>query len=142
MSDNITLPRAVLWRVVCEFAEGRQGQELTDAISAIAAALAEPKETFAESLFRRSWEAHRAALAEPDAICSAKDNEAALERVANRVKPGQVKGLLPEPDAKQEPATEKQVAEVFKLSGAVYWGHYRDGWREAERFHGIRMEDK
>ncbi len=28
-------------------------------------ALAEPKETFAESLFRRSWEAHRAALAEP-----------------------------------------------------------------------------
>jgi hypothetical protein len=126
-----------------------------------------------------------AALAEPDAICSAKDNEAALERVANRVKPGQVKGLLPEPDAtrepvhpgyvigshwletaysriaageaeadvlaevlgergwaKREPATEKQVAEVFKLSGAVYWGHYRDGWRAAERFHGIRKEDK
>ena len=126
-----------------------------------------------------------AALAEPDAICSVKDNEAALERVANRVKPGQVKGLLPEPDAtrepvhpgyiigshwletaysriaageaeadvlaevlgergwaKREPATEKQVAEVFKLSGAVYWGHYRNGWRAAERFHGIRKEDK
>jgi len=47
----------------------------------------------------------------------------------------------PEPDAKREPATEKQVAEVFKLSGAVYWGHYRNGWREAERFHGIRKED-
>jgi hypothetical protein len=45
------------------------------------------------------------------------------------------------PDAKREPATEKQVAEVFKLSGAVYWGHYRNGWREAERFHGIRKED-
>jgi hypothetical protein len=44
--------------------------------------------------------------------------------------------------AKREPATEKQVAEVFKLSGAVYWGHYRDGWRAAERFHGIRKEDK
>ena len=43
--------------------------------------------------------------------------------------------------AKREPATEKQVAEVFKLSGAVYWGHYRNGWREAERFHGITKED-
>jgi hypothetical protein len=51
-----------------------------------------------------------AALAEPDAICSAKDNEAALERVANRVKPGQVKGLLPEPDATREPYT---LAELF-----------------------------
>jgi hypothetical protein len=48
---------------------------------------------------------------------------------------------LAEPPAKREPATEKQVAEVFKLSGAVYWGHYRNGWREAERFHGITKED-
>jgi hypothetical protein len=48
---------------------------------------------------------------------------------------------LAEPDTKREPATEKQVAEVFKLSGAVYWGHYRNGWRDAERFHGITKED-
>jgi hypothetical protein len=30
------------------------------------AALAEEKETFAQQLMRRSWEAHRAALAEPE----------------------------------------------------------------------------
>jgi len=53
-----------------------------------------------------------------------------------------IDAALAEPDAKREPATEKQVAEVFKLSGAVYWGHYRDGWRAAERFHGITKEVK
>jgi hypothetical protein len=155
-----------------------------------------------------------AALAEPDAICSVKDNEAALERVANRVKPGQVKGLLPEPPAKREPdvadlfarfaakqkpldadmaailhanldslyitedalregidaqdrdlwqrradeeflkeyekrygkrepATEKQVTKAYMAKGSEdWWSDYQAGWREAERFHGIRKEDK
>jgi hypothetical protein len=153
-----------------------------------------------------------AALAEPDAICSVKDNEAALERVANRVKPGQVKGLLPEPPAKREPdvadlfarfaakqkpldadmaailhanldslyitedalregidaqdrdlwqrradeeflkeyekrygkrepATEKQVTKAYMAKGSEdWWSDYQAGWREAERFHGIRKE--
>ena len=79
-----------------------------------------------------------AALAEPDAICSAKDNEAALERVANRVKPGQVKGLLPEPDATREPATDEQVTEAYispDIDGR--WRDFELGFRAAERFHGI-----
>ena len=92
MTDNITLRRAVgdeVRDLLCHadfthfhFAAKRR-EMLLRAATALAALVA--------------------ALAEPDAICSAKDNEAALERVANRVKPGQVKGLLPEPDATREP---------------------------------------
>jgi hypothetical protein len=71
MTDNITLPRAVArlardhiqWFIDNE--EGGRFVEEREALSALDAALAEPEETFAESLFRRSWEAHRAALAEP-----------------------------------------------------------------------------
>ncbi len=87
---------------------------------------------------RKALAALDAALAEPDAICSAKDNEAALERVANRVKPGQVKGLLPEPDATREPATDEQVTEAYispDIDGR--WRDFELGFRAAERFHGI-----
>jgi hypothetical protein len=71
--SNITLPRAVVEQVR-EALESYRGQvniygdsPAADVCAALDAALSEPKETFAESLFRRSWEAHRAALAEPDA---------------------------------------------------------------------------
>jgi hypothetical protein len=75
------------------------------------AALAEEKETFADSLARRSWETHRAAP--------------------------------PEPPAKREPATEKQVTEAYMAKGPEnWWSDYQAGWRAAERFHGIRKEDK
>jgi hypothetical protein len=93
MTDNITLPRAVVWRLHAAFRDADK--------------------TIRPSGEKSDYSAEIAAL------------DAALA----------------EPDAKREPATEKQVAEVFKLSGAVYWGHYRNGWREAERFHGIRKED-
>jgi hypothetical protein len=76
------------------------------------AALAEEKETFADSLARRSWETHRAAP--------------------------------PEPPAKREPATDEQVNELCKAKGIVgKWSRldYHTGWRDAERFHGIRKED-
>jgi hypothetical protein len=39
-----------------------------------------------------------------------------------------------------EPATDDQVAEADE-SHAPSWLDYRDGWRDAERFHGIRKED-
>jgi len=42
--------------------------------------------------------------------------------------------------AKPEPATDDQVAEADE-SHAPSWLDYRDGWRDAERFHGIRKED-
>jgi hypothetical protein len=47
----------------------------------------------------------------------------------------------PKPDAKREPATDEQVAEADE-SHEPSWLDYRDGWRDAERFHGIRKEDK
>ena len=51
---------------------------------------------------------------------------------------------LAEPDAKPEPATDEQVAEAYKASenDESYWLNYPDGWRDAERFHGITKEDK
>ncbi len=92
--------------------------------------------------FEYLYAALDAALAEPE------KERAEVAAPARGVGTGQTNALTgeayrtPEPDAKREPATEKQVAEVFKLSGAVYWGHYRDGWRAAERHHGITKEDK
>jgi hypothetical protein len=71
--SNITLRRAAEQaREALKFFDGASmppevRQPLTKTLAALDAALSEPKETFAESLFRRSWEAHRAALAEPDA---------------------------------------------------------------------------
>jgi hypothetical protein len=147
MTDNITLPRDVgehLFSLVLDRIDG-----MYHATSEDEAAL----------------DALDAALAEPDAALEAQEDEALLnEPIAMRYD-GDGYGYLyidsgsgsdwqrrhkdaeplylapPKPDATREPATEKQVAEVFKLSGAVYWGHYRNGWREAERFHGITKED-
>jgi len=51
---------------------------------------------------------------------------------------------LAEPTAKREPAT---AAEIVKAGGECavvddeYLLDFRDGWHEAERFHGIRKED-
>jgi hypothetical protein len=57
--------------------------------------------------------------------------------------PGSVYALVaPEPDAKREPATREQVFAAFDLSGAVDFWNYCYIWREAERFHGIKKEDK
>jgi hypothetical protein len=203
MTDNITLRRAVgdeVRDLLChaDFTHFHFAAKRREMLLRAATALA----------------ALDAALAEPDAICSVKDNEAALERVANRVKPGQVKGLLPEPPAKREPdvadlfarfaakqkpldadmaailhanldslyitedalregidaqdrdlwqrradeeflkeyekrygkrepATEKQVTKAYMAKGSEdWWSDYQAGWREAERFHGIRKEDK
>jgi hypothetical protein len=39
--------------------------------------------------------------------------------------------------AKREPATDDQIAEADE-NHAPSWLDYRDGWRDAERFHGIR----
>jgi hypothetical protein len=166
MTDNITLRRAVV-------------EQVREAL--VVAWQSTPVWQIAEAR-----NALVAALAEPDAICSAKDNEAALERVANRVKPGQVKGLLPEPDAtrepvhpgyligshwletaysriaageaeadvlaevlgargwaKRKPATMKQIITAHGTTiGAPWFEEFARTWKAAERFHGIRKEDK
>jgi hypothetical protein len=43
--------------------------------------------------------------------------------------------------AKREPATDEQVVEADE-NHAPSWLDYRDGWRDAERWHGITKEDK
>ena len=175
MTDNITLRRAVgdeVRDLLChaDFTHFHFAAKRREMLLRAATALA----------------ALDAALAEPDAICSVKDNEAALERVANRVKPGQVKGLLPEPDAtrepvhpgyligshwletaysriaageaeadvlaevlgargwaKRKPATMKQIITAHGTTiGAPWFEDFARAWKAAERFYGIRKEDK
>jgi hypothetical protein len=43
--------------------------------------------------------------------------------------------------SERKPATDEQVAEADE-NHAPSWLDYRDGWRDAERFHGIKKEDK
>jgi hypothetical protein len=122
--SHITLPRAEAEQIRQALASGKR---LYAALAALDAALAEPVHPgyiIGSHWLETAYSRIAAGEAEADVLA-----EVLGER-------GWVK-----PDAKREPATEKQVAEVFKLSGAVYWGHYRNGWREAERFHGIRKED-
>ena len=49
---------------------------------------------------------------------------------------------LKEPEPKPEPATEEQLRQAHRGRGVALLPHFRIGWREAERFHGIRKEDK
>ena len=154
--SHITLPRAVVWRLHAAFRDAdktiRPSGEKSDysaEIAALDAALAEPeKETFAQRLTRRSWEAHRAALAEPvhpGYIIGSHWLETAYSRIAAGEAEAEVlvEVLGARGWAKREPATREQVAEAYKASesdgGEVI---YCEAWRDAERFHGIRKEDK
>jgi len=121
MTDNITLRRAEIERIRTSLAHliGLIDSEVfyldddIEALAALRAALAEPpakpEREQAVELTRAYQEGYehgsRNARQEPPAICSAQDNEAALERIANKVKPGQVKGLLPEALAEPESKT-------------------------------------
>jgi hypothetical protein len=154
MTDNITLPRAVGEHLFSQLLDRIHGpyeviNEDETALDALAAALAEPeKETFAQRLTRRSWEAHRAALAEPvhpGYIIGSHWLETAYSRIAAGEAEAEVlvEVLGARGWAKREPATREQVAEAYKASesdgGEVI---YCEAWRDAERFHGIRKEDK
>ena len=50
---------------------------------------------------------------------------------------------LAEPDATREPATETQVEAMMPrpAPSLEFLDGFRDGFRAAERFHGIRKED-
>jgi hypothetical protein len=50
---------------------------------------------------------------------------------------------LAEPDAKREPATVEQIDEEYiRPVIDARWHDFELGFRAAERFHGIRKEDK
>jgi hypothetical protein len=51
--------------------------------------------------------------------------------------------VAPEPDAKREPATHKQMAEAHgEMLGGLWFPDFKRVWRAAERFHGIREDGK
>ena len=128
MTDNITLPRAVVWRLHAAFRDAdktiRPSGEKSDysaEIAALDAALAEPKKERAET----------GIPARGVGVGSGETDPSRGEAYPT-----------PQPDAKREPATEKQVTEAYMAKGSEdWWSDYQAGWREAERFHGIRKED-
>ena len=147
MTDNITLPRDVgehLFSLVLDRIDG-----MYHATSEDEAAL----------------DALDAALAEPDAALEAQEDEALLNEPAAMRYDGDGYGYLyidsgsgsdwqrrhkdaeplylapPKPDAKPEPATDKEMREVYVENEHDCWLDFRGGWLEAERFHGITKED-
>ena len=130
--SHITLPRAVVWRLHAAFRDAdktiRPSGEKSDysaEIAALDAALAEP--------------------VHPGYIIGSHWLETAYSRIAAGEAEAEVlvEVLGARGWAKREPATREQVAEAYKASesdgGEVI---YCEAWRDAERFHGIRKEDK
>jgi len=129
MTDNITLPCAVVWRLHAAFRDAdktiRPNGEKSDYSAEIAildAALAEPEQ-------------------KPEPVAHV-ENGVLVRSALPKGYTGPLYAAPPEPDAKREPATEKQIVESYttsKYDGLLYDFHI--AWREAERFHGIRKED-
>ena len=128
MTDHITLPRAAakrLWILISMMCRDRflDADEVL-AFTALAAAIAEPEQ-------------------KPEPVAFAKNGNLFWCGDASQLRGVDIDLYLapPQPPAKQEPATDEQVAEADE-SHEPSWLDYRDGWREAERFHGIGKEDK
>ena len=131
MTDNITLPRAVVWRLHAAFRDAdktiRPSGEKSDysaEIAALDAALAEPKKERAET----------GIPARGVGVGSGETDPSRGEAYPT-----------PQPDAKREPATEEVIEAKFEKSFYVHpeaLDDFAEGWCEAERFHGIRKEDK
>jgi hypothetical protein len=119
MSDNITLPRVVVKRLVASW--GRDTIAFIVSMGALRAALAEPEKERAETVI--------------PARC-----------VAGSEKPASSRDELyrtTEPDATREPATEKQIIEACGCSPVYgqrkrdFYEEFKEIWSAAERFHGI-----
>ncbi len=109
----------------------------------------------------RLWKAFRtaldAALAEPSLkvrvdstafTASAFSQTAVLEQAeafetAYQTKRAALDPAFAELPAKPEPATREQAGAAYDgKKGTHRWVDFRDGWQAAERFHGIKKEDK
>jgi len=129
VTDNITLPREVVEKIreawsseVYPPAASIEWYDIMDALrAALDAALAEP-------------EKERAEVAAParNGVASSMEEIDILTPEVYRTT---------EPPAKPEPATDEQVVEADE-NHEPSWIDYRDGWRAAERWHGITKEDK
>jgi len=132
MTDNITLPRAVVEQV-------REALKELDYAS----------EPYVNEIARTALDALDAALAEPEKVPHTHEwfRTGAMEpEVMRCISCGEWgKSALAEPEQKPEPATHGEISEKFYNAGSDR--HYRQtdyrlGWRAAERFHGITKEDK
>jgi hypothetical protein len=128
MTDTITLPRAVIEQVrealkELDYASEPYVNEIArTALAALDAALAEPKKERAET----------GIPARGVGVGSGETDPSRGEAYPT-----------PQPDAKREPATHEQAAAAYDgKKGTQRWVDFRDGWQAAERFHGIRKEDK
>jgi hypothetical protein len=137
MTDNITLPRAVVELVREAFKELDYASEpyvneiARTALTALDAALKEPD---VADLFAQFAAKQRPLDADMAAIINAN-----LDSLYITDEPATA---LAEPDATREPATyEQAVAAYDGKKGTQRWVDFRDGWQAAERFHGIRKED-
>jgi hypothetical protein len=171
MTDHITLPRAVgkrLRKLLQELDPNWWSDAQNAILDVLDAALAEPEQKpepdvlrrwananddAPETEFQRGYDAARRwvrevalpALAEPEKERAETGIPARGVGVGSgETDPSRGEAYpTPQPDAKREPATREQVAEAYKASesdgGEVI---YCEAWRDAERFHGIRKEDK
>ena len=145
--SNITLPRAA-----ADLIEDLVEDLVENAFDDGAAKLKGPSEQTIKAIA-----ALRAALAEPvlepDALrrwVNANDDapETEFQRGYDAARRWVREVGLPalaEPDATPEPATDEQIVKAGGECAVVddeYLLDFRDGWHEAERFHGIRKEDK
>ena len=139
MTDNITLPRAVVEMVrdSLDYARRFNGSSVSAEIAALDAALEAQED--------------EALLNEPVAMRYDGDGYGYLyidsgsgSDWQRRHKDAEPLYLAPpKPDAKREPATDEQVTEAYispDIDGR--WRDFELGFRAAERFHGIRKEDK
>jgi hypothetical protein len=159
MTDNITLPRAVVEQVrealkELDYASEPYVNEIArTALAALDDALAEPEPTVKDSLtvdrIRSIWLDSWKACGNVPTPVLAEHFARQIERAhgIGLAKPTgkdsfQVDAALAEPPAKPEPATYEQVYEAYGVDGMDNWLDYRVGWLAAERFHGITEEDK
>ena len=124
--SHITLPRAAALQIREALASGKK---LFAALAALDAALAEPD--------AKPEPVH------PGYIIGAHWLETAYSRIAAGEAEDAVLAevLGARGWAKREPATDEQVLDEYNTCAAAIWSNYRNGWRDAERFHGIRKED-
>jgi hypothetical protein len=128
MTDNITLPRAVgerMRKLLQELDPNWWSDAQNAILDVLDAALAEP--------------------VHPGYIIGSHWLETAYSRIAAGEAEAEVltEVLGARGWVKPEPATVEQVAEAYGVRGFDdWWSDYQAAWRAAERFHGIKKEDK
>jgi hypothetical protein len=125
--SHITLPRAAALQIREALASGKK---LFAALTALDAALAAP-------------DAKREPV-HPGYLIGSHWLETAYSRIAAGEAEADVLAevLGARGWVKREPATDKEMREVYVENEHDCWLDFRGGWLEAERFHGITKEDK